>query len=67
MTEEYSVKVNSATYKSLNELIAFFNKRYGYRGFTKKKLMENSLRVYTDYVKQVCSESDEHGTPMNQD
>lgn len=67
MTEEYSVKVNPETYKSLNELITFFNKRYGFRGFTKKKLMENSLRVYMDYVKQVCSENSEQNSSINQD
>lgn len=65
MKKQHSIKISHEGYKAIEELLYFFKKRYGFKNFTKTGILENSLRIYSDYVKQTClSQKDDNSTPQ---
>lgn len=57
MEKDHSIKISNKGYETIDDLLHFFKKRYGYQSnFSKKGILENSLRVYTQFIKQNCQD-----------
>lgn len=66
MEKDHSIKISNKGYETIEDLLHFFKKNYKYqRNFSKKGILENSLRIYSQYIKQTCqNKKDEASTPQ---
>ena len=52
MEKERTVKINSSTDLVINDVITFLRKKFPYKKFSKKGVVDNAVRIYVNELKE---------------